>query len=113
MNVGGAILPSQQAAVALGVFDLGGGSLDVSVLEIGEGVVEVKAVSGDTQLGGSDWDERIISWLVDKFKASSQGIDLARDKMAMQRKHSARFCGELIAGRLMTSGSRRGSGRRG
>ncbi len=70
------------------VFDLGGGTFDVSLLEIGEGVVEVRATSGDTHLGGDDWDERIITWLVDKFK-SSQGIDLTRDKMAMQRLREA------------------------
>ncbi len=70
------------------VFDLGGGTFDVSLLEIGEGVVEVKATNGDNHLGGDDWDERVISWLVDKFK-SSQGIDLTRDKMAMQRLREA------------------------
>src|SRR3989440_2316475 len=66
------------------VFDLGGGTFDVSLLEIGEGVVEVKATNGDNHLGGDGWDERIVTWLVDKFKASA-GIDLTRDKMAMQR----------------------------
>ncbi|MDD7940725.1 molecular chaperone DnaK [Actinomycetospora lutea] len=70
------------------VFDLGGGTFDVSLLEIGDGVVEVKATNGDNHLGGDDWDERIISWLVDKFK-SSQGIDLSKDKMAMQRLREA------------------------
>src|SRR3954465_15007540 len=70
------------------VFDLGGGTFDVSLLEIGEGVVEVKATNGDNHLGGDDWDERIINWLVDKFKAS-QGIDLTRDRMAMQRLREA------------------------
>jgi len=70
------------------VFDLGGGTFDVSLLEIGEGVVEVKATNGDNHLGGDDWDERIISWLVDKFK-SGQGIDLTKDKMAMQRLREA------------------------
>ena len=70
------------------VFDLGGGTFDVSLLEIGEGVVEVKATNGDNHLGGDDWDERIIDWLVDKFKAS-HGIDLTRDKMAMQRLREA------------------------
>jgi molecular chaperone DnaK len=65
------------------VFDLGGGTFDVSLLEIGEGVVEVKATSGDNHLGGDDWDDRIVTWLVDKFKASA-GIDLTKDKMAMQ-----------------------------
>ncbi|HEX4250226.1 MAG TPA: molecular chaperone DnaK [Pseudonocardia sp.] len=70
------------------VFDLGGGTFDVSLLEIGEGVVEVKATNGDNHLGGDDWDERIINWLVEKFK-SSQGIDLTKDKMAMQRLREA------------------------
>src|SRR5919201_1638399 len=70
------------------VFDLGGGTFDVSLLEIGEGVVEVKATNGDNHLGGDDWDERIIKWLVDKFK-SAQGIDLTKDKMAMQRLREA------------------------
>ncbi|WP_433299687.1 molecular chaperone DnaK [Pseudonocardia sp. CA-142604] len=70
------------------VFDLGGGTFDVSLLEIGEGVVEVKATNGDNHLGGDDWDERIITWLVDKFK-NSQGIDLTKDKMAMQRLREA------------------------
>ncbi|MEG9512185.1 Hsp70 family protein, partial [Saccharopolyspora indica] len=66
------------------VFDLGGGTFDVSLLEIGEGVVEVRATSGDNHLGGDDWDERIVEWLVEKFKSSS-GIDLTKDRMAMQR----------------------------
>jgi molecular chaperone DnaK len=70
------------------VFDLGGGTFDVSLLEIGEGVVEVKATNGDNHLGGDDWDERIINWLVDKFK-SSHGIDLTKDRMAMQRLREA------------------------
>jgi molecular chaperone DnaK len=70
------------------VFDLGGGTFDVSLLEIGEGVVEVRATSGDNHLGGDDWDERIIKWLVDKFKASN-GIDLTKDKMALQRLREA------------------------
>ena len=70
------------------VFDLGGGTFDVSLLEIGEGVVEVRATSGDNHLGGDDWDERVIKWLVEKFKAS-KGIDLTKDKMAMQRLREA------------------------
>src|SRR6478672_7849521 len=70
------------------VFDLGGGTFDVSLLEIGEGVIEVKATAGDNRLGGDDWDQRIIDWLVDKFRAG-HGIDLARDKMAMQRLREA------------------------
>ncbi|MCE3555168.1 molecular chaperone DnaK [Pseudonocardia sp. RS11V-5] len=70
------------------VFDLGGGTFDVSLLEIGDGVVEVKATNGDNHLGGDDWDERIVTWLVDKFKGS-HGIDLTKDKMAMQRLREA------------------------
>ncbi|MBV8540569.1 MAG: molecular chaperone DnaK, partial [Pseudonocardiales bacterium] len=70
------------------VFDLGGGTFDVSLLEIAEGVVEVKATSGDNHLGGDDWDQRIIDWLVDKFRAS-HGIDLKRDRMALQRLREA------------------------
>ncbi|WP_338596074.1 molecular chaperone DnaK [Saccharopolyspora sp. SCSIO 74807] len=66
------------------VFDLGGGTFDVSLLDVGEGLVEVKATSGDTHLGGDDWDERIVDWLVEKFR-QSQGIDLTKDKMALQR----------------------------
>lgn len=66
------------------VFDLGGGTFDVSLLEIGDGVVEVRATSGDNELGGDDWDQRIVDWLVEKFK-SSNGVDLSKDKMAMQR----------------------------
>src|SRR3954467_3727145 len=70
------------------VFDLGGGTFDASLLEIGEGVVEVRATSGDNHLGGDDWDDRIVEWLVDKFKGTS-GIDLTKDKMAMQRLREA------------------------
>ncbi|HYS37207.1 MAG TPA: molecular chaperone DnaK, partial [Pseudonocardiaceae bacterium] len=70
------------------VFDLGGGTFDVSLLEIGDGVVEVRATSGDNHLGGDDWDQRIVDWLAEKFKASN-GIDLSKDKMAMQRIREA------------------------
>jgi molecular chaperone DnaK len=66
------------------VFDLGGGTFDVSLLEVGEGVVEVKATSGDNHLGGDDWDQRVVDWLVQDFK-NSYGIDLSKDKMALQR----------------------------
>jgi molecular chaperone DnaK len=66
------------------VFDLGGGTFDVSVLEIGDGVFEVKSTNGDTHLGGDDWDDRIIKFLVEKFKGAN-GIDLSADRMAMQR----------------------------
>src|SRR6266487_6871114 len=70
------------------VFDLGGGTFDVSVLELGEGVFEVKATNGDTHLGGDDWDERVIDWLVQSFK-NNEGVDLSNDKMAMQRLYEA------------------------
>jgi len=68
----------------IAVFDLGGGTFDVSVLEIGDGVFEVKATNGDTHLGGDNWDEALISWLVDSFKKDN-GIDLRKDPMALQR----------------------------
>ena len=70
------------------VFDLGGGTFDVSVLEIGDGVFEVKSTHGDTHLGGDDWDQRIIDWLTQQFK-SAHGIDLAQDRMAIQRLKEA------------------------
>jgi molecular chaperone DnaK len=70
------------------VFDLGGGTFDVSILEIGEGVFEVKSTHGDTQLGGDDWDERVINWLVTEFK-NKEGVDLSKDNMAMQRLKEA------------------------
>jgi molecular chaperone DnaK len=70
------------------VFDLGGGTFDVSLLEIGEGVVEVKATSGDNHLGGDDWDMRVVEWMVKKFK-DNNGVDLAQDKIAMQRLQEA------------------------
>ena len=70
------------------VFDLGGGTFDVSVLEIGDGVFEVKSTHGDTELGGDDWDQRIIDWLVQQFK-SAHGVDLSTDRMATQRLKEA------------------------
>lgn len=70
------------------VFDLGGGTFDVSILELGDGVFEVRATSGDNHLGGDDWDQRVIDWLADKFN-SDNGIDLRKDKMALQRLKEA------------------------
>ena len=70
------------------VFDLGGGTFDVSLLEIGDGVVEVKATSGDNNLGGDDWDDKVVEWLVTGFK-NAHGVDLSKDKMAMQRLREA------------------------
>ena len=71
------------------VFDCGGGTHDVSVLELGDGVFEVKATAGDTHLGGDDFDEKVISWLVDEFKAENSGFDLRKDPMALQRLKEA------------------------
>jgi len=70
------------------VWDLGGGTFDVSILQVGEGVVEVKATNGDTHLGGDDWDERIVNWIADEFKRE-QGIDLRNDRQALQRLREA------------------------
>jgi molecular chaperone DnaK len=70
------------------VFDLGGGTFDVSLLEIGDGVVEVKATSGDNNLGGDDWDNAVVDWMVTQFK-NGHGVDLSKDKMAMQRLREA------------------------
>jgi molecular chaperone DnaK len=70
------------------VFDLGGGTFDVSILEVGEGVIEVKSTNGDTHLGGDDWDQRILNWAADEFK-KDQGIDLRSDRQALQRLREA------------------------
>jgi molecular chaperone DnaK len=70
------------------VFDLGGGTFDVSILEVGGGVIEVRATNGDTHLGGDDWDERIVNWVADQFKSES-GIDLRKDRQALQRLREA------------------------
>ena len=71
------------------VFDLGGGTFDVSVLELGDGVFEVLSTAGDNHLGGDDWDHRVIDWMADKFAAENGGIDLRKDKMALQRLKEA------------------------
>ncbi|HUC36344.1 MAG TPA: molecular chaperone DnaK, partial [Acidimicrobiales bacterium] len=81
-------LDKEQKDQTVLVFDLGGGTFDVSVLEIGEGVFEVKSTSGNTQLGGDDWDQRVIDWLVTEFK-NTEGVDLSADKMALQRLKEA------------------------
>ena len=70
------------------VFDLGGGTFDVSILEVGEGVIEVKATAGDTHLGGDDWDQRIMDWMIEEFKKET-GIDLRQDRQALQRLKEA------------------------
>ena len=81
-------LDKEESDQTILVFDLGGGTFDVSVLEIGDGVFEVKSTSGDTQLGGDDWDQAIIDWLVKGFK-NDNGVDLSADKMAVQRLKEA------------------------
>jgi molecular chaperone DnaK len=80
-------LDKKESEVIL-VFDLGGGTFDVSLLEVGDGVVEVKATNGDTHLGGDDWDEVIVNWAADEFK-KTQGIDLRQDRQALQRLREA------------------------
>ena len=81
-------LDKESADQTILVFDLGGGTFDVSVLELGDGVFEVKSTSGDTKLGGDDWDEAVIDWLVASFKGD-HGVDLSTDAMAMQRLKEA------------------------
>jgi molecular chaperone DnaK len=81
-------LDKQETDQTILVFDLGGGTFDVSLLEIGEGVFEVKATHGDTSLGGDDWDQRIIDWMVKEFK-NGHGVDLSQDRMALQRLKEA------------------------
>ena len=70
------------------VFDLGGGTFDVSILDVGEGVIEVKSTNGDTHLGGDDWDQRVVNWAADEFK-KQEGIDLRKDRQALQRLREA------------------------
>jgi molecular chaperone DnaK len=81
-------LDKEKADQTVLVFDLGGGTFDVSVLEIGDGVFEVKSTSGNTHLGGDDWDQRVMDWLVKTFK-DTEGVDLSNDKMALQRLKEA------------------------
>src|SRR5882762_1900105 len=78
----------KKADETIAVFDFGGGTFDISILEVGEGVVEVKSTNGDTHLGGDDIDERVIDWIIAEFK-KEQGIDLSRDQMALQRLKEA------------------------
>src|SRR6202007_1688568 len=72
----------------IAVYDLGGGTFDVSILEIGDGVFEVKATNGDTHLGGDDFDQRVIEWIADEYRKEN-GIDLRKDRMALQRLKEA------------------------
>ena len=78
----------RQESEVIAVYDLGGGTFDISILDLGDGVFEVKSTNGDTHLGGDDFDQRVISWLVDEFKKDS-GIDLSQDRMALQRLKEA------------------------
>ena len=72
----------------IAVYDLGGGTFDISILEVGEGIVEVKSTNGDTHLGGDDFDQKIVDWLTSEFK-KTDGIDLSKDRMAIQRLKEA------------------------
>jgi molecular chaperone DnaK len=78
----------KKADETIAVYDLGGGTFDISILEVGEGVVEVKSTNGDTHLGGDDFDQKIVDWLIDEFR-KSEGIDLGKDRMALQRLKEA------------------------
>ncbi len=86
----------------IAVFDLGGGTYDISILELGDGVFEVKSTNGDTHLGGDDFDQRVINWLVDEFK-KDQGIDLSQDSMALQRLKEAAEKAKMELSTTMTS----------
>jgi molecular chaperone DnaK len=84
------------------VYDLGGGTFDVSILELGDGVFEVKSTNGDTHLGGDDFDERIMNWMIDEFK-KSEGIDLSKDRMALQRLREAAEKAKIELSGVMTT----------
>ncbi len=88
LNVQRIVNEPTAAALAYGVFDLGGGTFDVSILDLADGVVEVLSTNGDNHLGGDDWDQRVIDWMADKFQAEN-GIDLRRDPMTLQRLKEA------------------------
>ncbi len=82
-------LDKKKSDAKVAVFDLGGGTFDISILELGDGIFEVKSTNGDTHLGGDDFDHEIINWLVDEFKSENDGIDLSKDPMALQRLKEA------------------------
>src|SRR5574344_1966442 len=82
-------LDKKNKDMKVAVYDLGGGTFDISILELGDGVFEVKSTNGDTHLGGDDFDHRIIDWLADEFKSENSGIDLRKDPMALQRLKEA------------------------
>ncbi len=92
----------KKADEKIAVFDLGGGTYDISILELGDGVFEVKSTNGDTHLGGDDFDQRIINWLVEEFKRD-QGIDLSKDSMALQRLKEAAEKAKMELSTTMTS----------
>jgi molecular chaperone DnaK len=92
----------KKADEKIAVFDLGGGTYDISILELGDGVFEVKSTNGDTHLGGDDFDQRVINWLVDEFK-KDQGIDLSKDSMALQRLKEAAEKAKMELSTTMTS----------
>src|SRR4029078_5992819 len=78
----------KKANETIAVYDFGGGTFDISILEVGDGIVEVKSTNGDTHLGGDDLDQRVIEWLIAEFK-KAEGIDLGKDRMALQRLKEA------------------------
>jgi molecular chaperone DnaK len=92
----------KKADEKIAVFDLGGGTYDISILELGDGVFEVKSTHGDTHLGGDDFDQRVINWLVDEFK-KDQGVDLSKDSMALQRLKEAAEKAKMELSTTMTS----------
>jgi molecular chaperone DnaK len=92
----------KKADEKIAVFDLGGGTYDISILELGDGVFEVKSTNGDTHLGGDDFDQKVINWLVDEFK-KDQGIDLSQDSMALQRLKEAAEKAKMELSTTMTS----------
>jgi len=92
----------KKAEEKIAVFDLGGGTYDISILELGDGVFEVKSTNGDTHLGGDDFDQRVINWLVEEFK-KDQGIDLSQDSMALQRLKEAAEKAKMELSTTMTS----------
>ena len=92
----------KKADEKIAVFDLGGGTYDISILELGDGVFEVKSTNGDTHLGGDDFDQRVINWLVEEFK-KDQGIDLSKDSMALQRLKEAAEKAKMELSTTMTS----------
>jgi len=92
----------KKADEKIAVFDLGGGTYDISILELGDGVFEVKSTNGDTHLGGDDFDQRVINWLVDEFK-KDQGIDLSKDSMALQRLKESAEKAKMELSTTMTS----------